>query len=143
MKNYDSEDVGAYIASAETEARPTLKELRELIKSTIPEVEESISYGTPFYKYHGQLAGIAAHKNHAGIWFPVGGLESEEREILEEKGYKTAKKTIQIQYDQKVPTAEIKAHPNSGKIRLYYLCVLDHVLRKTCQKISNSFKFFV
>ncbi len=108
MKNYSAKDVEAYIASAGREARPKLKEIRKLIKATIPNVEEGISYGVPFYKFHGLLAGFAAHKNHASIWCPGTFLQSEDRKMLEEKGYKTEKKTIQIKFDQEVPTTFIK-----------------------------------
>ena len=108
MKMYKAKDVDTYIASSDREARPILKEIREIIKSTIPEVKEKISWGVPFYRYHGELGGFAAYKNH--VSFGCGGpvLQSEDREMLEEKGYKTGKKTIQIKFDQKVPTTAIK-----------------------------------
>ena len=43
MKNYKAKNVDAYIASMAVEARPKLKELREIIKSTIPKAEDYIS----------------------------------------------------------------------------------------------------
>ncbi len=79
----------------------------KIIKSTIPDVEEGISWGVPFYKYHGVLAGFAAFKNHVSFGFAAV-LQSKDRKMLEEKGYKTGKKTIQIRFDQKVPTTAIK-----------------------------------
>jgi len=120
MRNYSADDVDSYIASSEPEARPTLNELRKLIKSTIPKAEESISWGVPFYKYHGLLAGFAVFKNHVsfGLAFV---LESKDREKLTEKGYITGKKTVQIKFDQKVPTTVItqilktKAKMNEAK----------------------------
>lgn len=107
MRNYSAKDVDSYIGSSDREARPTLKEIRRIIKSTIPEAEEEISWGVPFYKYHGLLGGFAAFKNHVsfGLAFV---LQSKDRTMLEEKGYKTGKKTIQIKFDQKVPTTAIK-----------------------------------
>jgi uncharacterized protein YdhG (YjbR/CyaY superfamily) len=107
MKNYSAKDVDAFIASSDKEARPKLKELRELITSTIPKVEEGISWGIPFYKYHGLLAGFAPFKKHVSFGF-CAVLQSEDREMLEKKGYKTGSKTIQITFDQKVPTAVIR-----------------------------------
>lgn len=91
MKNYRAKDVDEYIASAEKEARPKLEELRKLIKSTIPKADEKISWGVPFYWYHGALAGFAPYKNHIsfGLAFV---LQSNDRETLEEKGYTTGKK---------------------------------------------------
>ena len=107
MRNYSAKDVDSYIASSPEEARPHLEELRKIITSTIPNVEEGISWGVPFYKYHGVLAGFASFKNHVSFGFAFV-LESKERKMLEENGYTTGKKTIQIKFDQKVPTTAIK-----------------------------------
>ena len=108
MKNYNAKDVDAYFAGADIKARPHLIELRKIIKSAIPNVEEKIAWGVPMYSYQGLLAGFAAHKNHASIWFPLAMLQNKDREELEKRGYITAKKTIQIQFNQKVPTQELK-----------------------------------
>ena len=84
-----------------------MKELREIIKTTISEVEEEILWGYPFYKYHGILAGITAYKKH--VSFQVAdSLKSEDRKALEEKGYTLGEKRIQIKFDQKVPAVEMK-----------------------------------
>ena len=107
MKNYSAKDVDAYIASSAREARPKLKEIRKIIKSTIPQAEEKISWGVPFYKYRGLLAGFATFKNHVTFGL-VTVLQSKDRKMLEEKGYTTGKKTIQIRFDQKVPTTAVK-----------------------------------
>lgn len=101
-------DVDSYIANASNEARPTLEELREMIKSAVPEAEEMISYNVPFYEFHGTHVGFTAFKNHATFGIGADALRGEDREILEEKGYKTGKETIQIRYDQAVPTTEIR-----------------------------------
>jgi hypothetical protein len=44
----------------------------------------------PFYKYHGVLAGFAAFKNHVSFGFAAV-LQSEDRKMLERKGYITGK----------------------------------------------------
>lgn len=107
MRNYLAENVDEYIANAPREAQSKLAEIRAVIKSTIPKAEESISWDVPFYKYHGLLAGFSTFKNHVsfGLAFV---LNSKDREMLEEKGYVTGKKIIQIKFDQRVPVAEIK-----------------------------------
>lgn len=107
MRNYLAENVDEYITNAPKEAQVKLNEIRALIKSTIPQAEESISWGVPFYKYHGLLAGFSTFKNHIsfGLAFV---LDSKDREMLAEKGYITGKKIIQIKFDQKIPVAEIK-----------------------------------
>ena len=62
----------------------------------------------PFYRYLGSLVGFATYKNHVSLGFAADLLQSEDRQMLEEKGYKTGKKIIQIWFDQKVPAAAIK-----------------------------------
>jgi uncharacterized protein YdhG (YjbR/CyaY superfamily) len=107
MKMSKPKDVDSYIANSGREARPKLEELRKIIKSTIPNVEEGISWGMPFYKYHGFLAGIAEYKKH--VSFQIADLlQSEDRQTLEEKGYTIGQKRIQIKFDQEVPTTVIK-----------------------------------
>lgn len=101
-------DVDAYIANSAGEARPKLEELRELIRATVPEADEGISWGVPFYRYHGALAGLAAYKRHVSFGLGAGVLQSKDRKALEDKGYTTGKRTIRIKFDQRVPTAVIE-----------------------------------
>jgi uncharacterized protein YdhG (YjbR/CyaY superfamily) len=102
-----AKDVDSYIANSAGEARPTLKAIRKLIRSTIPKAEESISWSVPFYKYHGGLVGFAAYKNHVSLGFAAD-LQQKDRDMLENKGYPTGIKTVQIRFDQKVPAAAVK-----------------------------------
>ena len=99
-------DVDAYIATAPPEARPILEELRNIVLTTIPKVEEKISWGVPFYRHSGEIGGFAAYKNHVSVGF--GPATAEDRGALESKGYKVLKDTFQIRFDQKVPSAAIK-----------------------------------
>lgn len=107
MRNYSAKNVDEFIASSPKEARAHLTELRKITKLAVPEAEEGISWGVPFYKYHGLLAGFTALKNHVdfGLAFV---LRDSDREVLEKEGYRTGKKTVQIRFDQKVPTEAIK-----------------------------------
>jgi uncharacterized protein len=107
MKDYAAKDVDSYIAGADRQARPKLREVRETIRTAVPEAQEGMSWGVPFYRYHGLLAGFAAFKNHVAFGL-VTVLRDEDRKTLGKKGYATGKKTIQIRYDQKTPTTAIK-----------------------------------
>lgn len=100
-------DVDSYIANARPEARPILKELRKIIRTTIPEAEEGISYNVPFYTFQDTHVGFSAATNHATFGIGADTMQREDRKILEEKGYKPGKETIQIRYNQAVPTPEI------------------------------------
>ena len=100
-------DVDSYIANSGQEARPILEELRKIIKSTIPKVEEGISWGMPLYKYYGFLAAIAEYKKHVSFQI-ADSLQNGDRRMLEEKGYSIGQKRIQIKFDQEVPTTMIR-----------------------------------
>lgn len=97
--------VDDYIANAVVEAQPIMEEIRGLIKSTIPDAEEGISWNVPIYKYYGILGGFDVARHH--VSFGVDVLEEKDRKLLKEKGYKTGKKTIQIRFDQVVPAPVI------------------------------------
>ena len=105
--NSKPEEVEAYIANQTDEARPILEELRQTIKSTVPQAEEQILWGYPFFKYHGILAGITAYKKHVSFQI-ADALPDDVRKSLEEKGYSLGEKRIQIKFDQKVPATEVR-----------------------------------
>ena len=107
MEKTRPENVGSYIAGCAAEARPKLEEIREIIKSAVPEAAETIWYGVPFYRYHGELAGFAAYKKHVSFGFGAGVLSSKDRKMLQDKGYKTGKGTLQIRFDQEAPVSVI------------------------------------
>jgi len=108
MRKYEAANVETYIAAAPAEARDTLVALRDLVLSTVKGVEEGISWGVPFYRHHGLLAGFSAFKAHAlfGLCFR---LSDDERAALEAKGYGTGLKTVKIRYGQKIPVTLLRA----------------------------------
>ena len=108
MSKLKPKDVDDYISNAPSEARPHLEELRKIMKSTIPDIQEGIRWNVPFYRNEGQVGGFDAFKNHASFGPWCDEIDPEVRNALEEKGYTVLKRTIQIRYDQKVPATEIK-----------------------------------
>lgn len=108
MTNYSVKSVDAYISKAPSKAQGHLRQIRSAVKSAVPKAEEGLSYGKPYYRHHGMLAGFDAYKNHIGFEIWTDKLEGEYRKSLEEKGYKTGTRTFNIGYDQEVPTALIK-----------------------------------
>jgi uncharacterized protein YdhG (YjbR/CyaY superfamily) len=108
MTNYAASTVAKYISAAPEKARPHLREIRAAIKSAVPKAEEEISWGKPYYRYHGMLAGFDAFKNHISFEIWADELQKRHRDVLEERGYKTGKRTFQIGYDQDVPSAVIR-----------------------------------
>ena len=102
------QDVDAYIAAAPAESRPILEELRKIVLSTLPKVEEKIAWGVPIYRYHGEIGGYAAYKKHVSVGLGADAMDGGDRDALQAKGYKVLKDTFQITFNQKVPTTVIR-----------------------------------
>ncbi len=107
MKNYSAKTVEEYIASASTEARKKLREVRLAVRTAVPKAEEKISWGVPFYWQCGALVGYGAGNGYVlfGLAFA---LDAKDRALLEKKGYATGKKTFKIGFDQAVPVTVIR-----------------------------------
>ena len=100
--------VNEYIKNSPKESHKIMNELREIIKSTVPEAEERIAWNVPNYKLNGVLTGFAVYSKHVSLGFSEGGLTDEERKLFEENGHKTGKATVQIKFNQEVPVEIIK-----------------------------------
>lgn len=100
--NHTVKTVDEFIAVSPEVSRGHLQKLREVIGAAIPEANEQIGYGKPYYKYHGWVTGFDCYTKHISleIW---DGLTADERKELEGRGYETGSKTFKIAYDQKVP----------------------------------------
>ncbi len=96
-----------YISKSPEAAQAILNELRALILATVPDVVERIAWNVPNYTLHGVLTGFAVYSQHVSLGFSEGGLSTEEKQRFESKGYKTGKGTVQIKFNQAVPTNEI------------------------------------
>lgn len=108
MKKEPIQDVNTFVDHTRSDIQPLLQGLRELIKATIPDVEETISYNIPFYKYYGELVGFSVHKAHISFGFGSDILSDEQRKQLVEQGYKLGKGVLQIQFKQALPAQAIK-----------------------------------
>ena len=106
MKKFSNVD--AYISSATPEARDKLTQLRQCLKSILPQAEEKIWYGVPFYHQGGELVGFAAYAHHVSVGLGASAFPKEEREMLERLGYRTGQGTFQIGYDHEVPVHQLR-----------------------------------
>ncbi|MCW5912561.1 MAG: DUF1801 domain-containing protein [Cyclobacteriaceae bacterium] len=101
-----AQNMNEYIRAFPGEAGARLRQIRTLIRKTIPEAEEKISYGMPSFSLNGKyLVYFAAHKKHIGL-YPL-----PKASALLEKSfakYKTSGRgTIQFQMDEPLPLALI------------------------------------
>lgn len=88
----------AYLATLNEKQRSELERVRDIIKATAPDAEESFGYGMPTLKYKGKyLIGYCAFKEHMSV-FPG----SEAVELIKQKltDHKVSKGTIQFTFDK-------------------------------------------
>ena len=102
------QDVDAYILAAPAEARPTLEAVRAVFRSTLPGAEERIAWGVPIYRVHRDVGGFAAYTGHVSVGLTGSLLPDDVRAKLEERGYRTGKRTIRVRFDQEVPVTAIR-----------------------------------
>lgn len=98
--------IDEYLEKVEPKQKEALEHIRHLVKATVPEAEESISYGLAAFKYKGKpLVYFGGFKDHMSL-FPT----SKPTEILADKlmGYKVSKGTIQFTLEKPLPDELIK-----------------------------------
>jgi uncharacterized protein YdhG (YjbR/CyaY superfamily) len=96
--------VDAYIAGAPAAAQPMLKELRRAIIAAAPKAQEKMSYGMPFYEYHGRLLYFAGYKTHVGL-YAVGASDPHAKGL---EKYMAAKASLRFPLDQALPVELIR-----------------------------------
>lgn len=103
-----AQSVEEYISAQPEEAAATLRRLRSIVRSALPQAEETISYGMPAYKLHGKIIlCFAGWKRHYSL-YPAGPrLVAAFREEL--AGYEVDKSTIRFPLTQPLP-AKLIAH---------------------------------
>jgi uncharacterized protein YdhG (YjbR/CyaY superfamily) len=97
--------VSAYIAAAAPKTRPKLKQLRAAIKTAVPKAEEKISYGMPYYGYHGRLIYFAGFKHHIGVYIMSDARKAHTKAIAP---YHQAMATLHFALDAPLPVGLIK-----------------------------------
>ena len=99
--------VEEYLARVPEPQRSTLKKVRAVIQSVLPEEAiEVISYRMPCVKYKGMLVGYAAFADHCSLYGMSSTLLGPMKEDL--KTYSTSKGTIRFAIDKPLPATLIK-----------------------------------
>lgn len=123
MKASSAKTVDEFIAGSPAETRPLLEQIRIIVKDAVPEADETMSYGKPFYKYHGYMVGVTLYAKWLGIEI-FDGLSEDDRAELEAHGYVCGSKTFRVIYDQQVPVdilvrlTKAQAKRNESKAKL-------------------------
>jgi uncharacterized protein YdhG (YjbR/CyaY superfamily) len=116
-----------YINTFPDDVQRILNELRQAIKETTPEAQETINYQIPTFTLNGNLVHFAAFKDHIGFYPTPSGMEAFKEEL---SAYKGAKGSVQFPIDQPLPLPLIR------KIVEYR--VKENVERKQKKKASGK-----
>ena len=93
--------IDEYIVLFPIETREKLVQMRELIRSLVPEASEKISYQMPTFYLNGNLVHFAAYRHHIGFYPGASGIAAYESELAQ---YKYAKGSVQFPLDRELPT---------------------------------------
>src|SRR5215471_15685790 len=95
--------IDEYFAQLGAPEREALERIRQIVRTTVPEAEEVISYGMPGFTYKGKyLVGLNAFRDHLSL-FPTSAPVEAFRERL--RDFTLSKGTIQFTLEKPVPEA--------------------------------------
>ena len=98
-------EIRKYTAKLPPATRRRLKELGDIIRKTAPTAVDSFSYQIPAFRYNGKiLVWYAGWTKHLSM-YP---LNAADRKFAEQKGFKTAKGTVQFPLDDPLPVSLIR-----------------------------------
>jgi len=94
--------VSDYIAAAPANTRKHLRQIRQVIRRTVPGVTERISYRIPTFDLDGKyLLYMAAFKNHVGVYPVTSGMKAKYAKTLEP--YRSGAATLRFAPDRPLP----------------------------------------
>ena len=92
--------VDDYLADLTLAQREHFEGVRQIVRSMVPDAEETISYGIPTFKHRGKyLIYFAAFKDHLSVYPTVGAVEAT----------KGTKGTFRFSVDDPVPEHVVRA----------------------------------
>ena len=121
------ETIDEYISTFPEDVQSILNQLRQAVKETAPEAEETINYQMPTFTLNGNLVHFAAFKNHIGFYPTPSGIEAFKRELAP---YKMAKGSVQFPIDRPLPLPLIR--------RIVAFRVKENLERKSKKKKAGN-----
>lgn len=97
--------VAEYIAAAPKEARAKLREIRKVIRATVPDAVESLKWSMPAYSYKRILVIFAGHQHHLGFYPTPSAIRAFKKQLGK---FNTSTGTVQFPLDQPLPVSLIR-----------------------------------
>jgi uncharacterized protein YdhG (YjbR/CyaY superfamily) len=98
-------NINEYIAASPPESQPILRKIRQVIRETAPQAQETISYRMPALRQRRILVYFAAFKKHIGLYPPVRGDAKLMRDVAP---YAGPKGNLQFPLERRIPYALIR-----------------------------------
>jgi uncharacterized protein YdhG (YjbR/CyaY superfamily) len=93
--------IDAYIEDFPPTVQEILSKIRETIHKTIPEADQTISYGMPAFKYKGKpVVYFGGWQSHIGFYATPSGNEAFRKELAP---YQGAKGSVKFPLDRPIP----------------------------------------
>jgi uncharacterized protein YdhG (YjbR/CyaY superfamily) len=102
MAKTDFKSIDQYHKTFPTEVVERMQKIRDAAHKVVSDVEETISYQIPCFKFHGYLIYYSAYAKHISLSYPFS-KELLERFKSDLKNYKVSKSAIQFPNDQELP----------------------------------------
>lgn len=100
-------NIRAYLASMPPKTRKVLKEMREIVRETVPEATENFSYRMPGFKLDGKaLVWYAGFTEHVSLFPITGAIQRAHATALARYG--TSKGTVRFLLTEPPPVALMK-----------------------------------
>ena len=98
--------IDQYFSKLHTPEKAELQLIREIVNTTVPEAEETISYGMPAFEYKGKyLVGFYVYKNHLSLFPTAKPIEALKNKL---KDFQLSKGTIQFTLNNTIPSSVIR-----------------------------------
>jgi uncharacterized protein YdhG (YjbR/CyaY superfamily) len=94
------DNIDDYISGFPEEIQGILNKVRGIIKAAAPDAEETINYGIPTFRLHGNLVHFAANSRHLGFYPSPSALEVFKNEL---SGFGTSKGAVRFPYKSEIP----------------------------------------
>lgn len=92
--------IDEYIKAAAAPTRPILREIRKIVKHTVPDAREVISYQMPAFRIDRTFVYFAACKEHIGVYPPARGSAALNKAL---ERYRGPKGNLKFPLDEPVP----------------------------------------
>ena len=100
MNKKQPNTIDEYISGFPEKVQDVLHKVRETIRKSAPDAEETINYQIPTFRLKGNLVHFAAFKKHIGFYPTPSGIKQFQQELY---GFETSKGSVKFPLEKPIP----------------------------------------